>query len=94
MQIFLPLVIGKYGFPQIFMFFIAQNDATYIRELKRTPSAIFETMIEAKTKKKWPKLFRVAHDFQVFALTLYYLLVSAYGFWRRNVNKKIQNCAL
>ena len=64
MQIFLPLVIGKYGFPQIFMFFIAQNDATYIRELKRTPSAIFETMIEAKTRKsgqncsEWLTIFK------------------------------------
>ena len=32
--------------------YIAQNDATYIRELKRTPSAKFETMISEPRPKQ------------------------------------------
>ena len=41
-----------------------------------------------KARKKRPKLFRVAHVLHFFALTIYKLLVSAYGFCRRDVNKK------
>ena len=41
-----------------------------------------------KARKKRPKLFRVTHVLHSFALTIYKLLVSAYVFCRRDVNKK------
>ena len=61
-------------------FNIAQNHATYLETLSalRAPN---------QTKKR-PKLFRVAHVLHFFALTKYKLLVSTYGFCRRDVNKK------
>ena len=56
---------------------------------KRTPSTKFETTISERR----PKLFRVAHVFHVFALTIYKLFVSGYGFCRRDVNKKYKTTA-
>lgn len=76
----------------------AQNDArcNICGNFKCTLSTKFEMMISElrpKRKKRQPKLFRVAHVFQIFTLTIWESLVSAYRYCRRDVDKKNKTTA-